>query len=139
MSKLLEDKLTYKIRGCVYNVSNKYGKGLKEKIYEKILAEEFDKIGLKYEKQKRINIYSLETGKNIGVYVPDFVIEGKIVLELKATAFTTRQDIEQQRSYLRVSIYEIALLINFSTPKLEIHRSIFTNDRKPFIAKIVNP
>ena len=136
---LLEEELTHKIRRCIYNVSNNYGKGLKEKIYEKVLAEEFDKAGIEYKRQKRINIYSLETGKYIGVYVPDFLIAGKVILELKATPFTTRQDINQQRSYLRVSIYEVALLVNFSTPKLEIHRSIYTNDRKPFVAKIIHP
>ncbi len=139
MNKLLEEELTYKIRGCIFNVSNKYGRGLKEKIYQKVLAEELLKAGIKFVEQKRINIYSLETGKHIGVYIPDFVINDKIIIEIKATAFTTRQDIEQQRSYLRVSIYEIAYLVNFSTPKLEIHRSIFTNDRKPFISKILNP
>jgi len=40
---LLEKELTYKIRGCIFNVSNKYGKGLKEKIYEKALAKNLRK------------------------------------------------------------------------------------------------
>lgn len=136
MSDLLEGDLTYLIRKCIYNVANNYGKGLKEKIYEKLLAEELDKAGLKHERQKRINIHSLESGKNIGVYIPDMVIEDKVILEIKATVFTIKQDLEQQRSYLRVSAYEIALLVNFSTPKLEIHRSIYTNDRKPFFSRI---
>jgi GxxExxY protein len=74
---LLEEGLCFKIRGCFYNVANKYGQGLKEKIHEKVLAEEFDKAGIKYERQKRINIYSLETGKHLGVYVPDIVAEEK--------------------------------------------------------------
>lgn len=136
MADLLEKKLSYKIQGCIYGVANKYGKGLKEKIYENALAEEFNKAGIKYQKQKRINIYSMETGKIIGVYVPDFIVENKIIIELKAKNMLTRQDLEQQRSYLRISIYEIAYLINFSTPKLYIKRSIFTNDRKDFIAKL---
>jgi len=46
------------------------------------------------------------------------------------------QDIEQQRSYLRISEFEIGLLINFCAPNLEIKRFIFTNDRKPFLEKL---
>lgn len=136
MTELLEKELSYQIQKCVFNVSNKYGKGLKESIYQKVLAEELEKAGLHFEQQKRIDIFSFETGKKIGVYVPDFVIEDKIILEIKASTFTTRQDTEQQRSYLRVSSYEIGYLVNFSTDKLFIKRSIYTNDRKSFAASI---
>ena len=136
--KLLEAELSYKIQGTVYNVVNKYGKGLKEKIYQKALAEEFTKEGLSFEQQKRINIFSLDTGKVLGVYVPDLVIENKVIMEIKSSNFTTRQDVEQQRSYLRTSFYEIGYLVNFGTSELDIRRSIYTNDRKPFIVKMTN-
>jgi len=66
------------------------------------------------------------------------VLEGKIIVEIKASSFTRREDIDQQRSYLRASIYEIAYLVNFNTPKLEIIRSVYTNDRKPFITQLNN-
>ena len=134
----LERDLSYKIRGAIFNVSNKYGSGFKEQIYQKPLAEEFTRQKISFEQQKRINIYSLDTGKSLGVYVPDFVIDSKIILEIKASNFTTQQDINQQRSYLKASIYEIAYLTNFNTGKLEIYRSIFTNNRKPFVAMIQN-
>ena len=133
-SKILEADLCYRVVGTIYNVANKYGKGLKEQIYQKALAEELTTQDLKFEQHKRINIYSLETGKHLGVYVPDFLIENKIVIEIKSSDFTTKRDIEQQRSYLRASTYEIGYLVNFGTRKLDIRRSIYTNDRKPFIA-----
>lgn len=136
MAEILEKELSYTIVGCVYSTANKYGRGLKEKIYQKLLSDEFKKAGLKFSSQKRINIYSFDTGEQVGVYIPDFLVEEKILVEIKASTFTTRQDIEQQRSYLRISAYEIAYLINFCTEKLYIERSIYTNDRKPFIAKI---
>jgi GxxExxY protein len=63
---LLYPNLSYKIRGAIMSVSNKYGKGLKEGIYQKALAEEFDKLGIKYEQQKRITIYSVESGEPLG-------------------------------------------------------------------------
>jgi GxxExxY protein len=136
-TNILEKELSYKIQGCIFNVSNKYGKGLKESIYQKVLAEELEKQGLKFEGQKRINIYSFDTGKKLGTYIPDFLIENKVIVEIKASSFTMKQDVEQQRSYLRISEYEIGYLVNFCTPKLEIRRSIFTNDKKPFLAKII--
>lgn len=135
-NKILEKNLCYNIQGCVFNVSSKYGKGLKENIYQKALAEEFAKKGINFEEQKRINIHSFDTGKKLGTYVPDFLVENKVVIEIKASNFTAKQDVEQQRSYLRISEYEIGYLINFCTPKLEIKRSIFTNDRKPFLRLI---
>lgn len=135
---LLEPDLSYKIQGAIYNVANKYGNGLKEQIYQKALAEEFTKQKILFEQQKRINIYSLDTGKSLGVYIPDFVINNKIILEIKASNFTTRQDINQQISYLKTSTYEIGYLVNFNTPELYMRRSIFTNNRKPFISLIQN-
>ena len=132
----LERDLSYKLRGAIYEVANKYGTGLKEQIYQKALAEEFIKQNIPFEQQKRINIYSIDTGKSLGVYVPDFLIANKVILEIKASNFTTHQDVAQQRSYLRASAYEIGYLVNFNSKKLEIRRSIFTNNRKPFIVLI---
>jgi GxxExxY protein len=139
MTELLEKDLSFRIQKCIYAVANKYGKGFKESIFQKALAEEFAKEGLKFEEQKRIKIYSLETGKVLGHYVPDFVVEDKIIAEIKASTFTINQDVEQQRSYLRISEYEVAYLVNFNTEKLFIKRSIYTNDRKPFIVKLKKP
>jgi GxxExxY protein len=133
---LLEPELSYKIQGCLFEVVNKYGRGLKEQIYQKALEEELQIQKLNFESQKRINIYSVDTGKKLGTYIPDLVIENKIIVELKASTFTTQADIAQQRSYLRASAYEIGYLVNFGTAKLEIKRSIYTNDNKPFITKL---
>jgi len=130
---LLEKDLSYIIQGCIYNVSNKYGKGLKENIYQNVLKEEFLAKGLKFESQKRIDIYSFDTGKKLGTYIPDFVIEDKIILEIKASYITIAQDIEQQLSYLRISEYEIGYLVNFCSEELYIKRFIFTNNRKSFL------
>ena len=104
---ILEKDLSYKVVGAIYSVVKKYGSGFKEQIYLKALAEELEKLGLWAKQQQRINIYSLDTGKVLGTYVPDFIIEDKIILEIKATGFTIRQNIDQQRSYLKASKYEI--------------------------------
>lgn len=132
----LYPELSYKIQGCIFNVANKYGKGLKENIYQKALVEEFQIAELQFNEQKRIDIYSINTAKKLGTYVPDFIVEDKIIIELKASNFTTRNDIEQQKSYLTASNYEVAYLINFNTPQLDMKRLIYSNGRKSFISKI---
>jgi len=134
---LLYPELSYQVRGAIMEVANKYGKGLKEIIYQKALAEEFTKLGIKFLQQPRIAIHSFDTGQLLGTYIPDFVVEDKIVLEIKATDFTIQRFVEQQLSYLRASKYELGFLANFSSEKLFIKRSIYTNDRKP--AFRVNP
>lgn len=135
---LLYPELSYKLQGIFFNVVNKYGNILKEKIYQKALAEMFKKASVPFVEQKRINIYSIDSGKILGTYVPDFIIDDKIILEIKASAMIIQQDIRQQQSYLKASIYEVAYLVNFGTQKLFIKRSIFTNNRKPFIILLKN-
>ena len=90
--ELIYADLTYKIRGAIFNVSNKYGKGLKEQIYQGALAEEFTKSGIKFEEQKRITIYSLGTGKPLGFYTPDFLVENAVIVEIKSTDYTNDQN-----------------------------------------------
>lgn len=134
--KLLEEGLSYKVRGCFYNVANKYGKGLKEIIYQKALEEEFEKAKIDFASQQRIDIFSFETGKKLGTYIPDFIVCDKIIVEIKATDFARIGDINQQKSYLKASKHEIGYLVNFNTPELEIKRTICTNDRKSFLKKL---
>lgn len=132
---LLYPELSYKVQGAIFEVANKYGSGFKEGIYQKALAEELTSAGIPFEDQKRIKIFSLDSGKVLGTYVPDFIVDDKIIIEIKAAGFSTIQDVKQLQSYLRASTYEIAYLVNFGTPKLFIRRSIYTNNRKPFITK----
>lgn len=130
---LLYPELGYQIQGAIFAVANKYGKGLKESIYQKALVEEFIKRGMAFEEQKRIKIHSLDTGKVLGTYIPDFVMENKVILEIKATEFSTAENLHQQQSYLKASQYEVAYLVNFGTRKLFMKRSVYSNSRKPFI------
>ncbi len=94
-TELLYKDLTYRIRGVIMEVSNKYGKGFKELIYQNALAEQFDLMEIKYEREKRVSVYSVESGKVLGYYTPDFIVEEKVIVELKATEFTSQQNQEQ--------------------------------------------
>ena len=65
---LLHADLTFNIRGAIFEVANKYGKGFKEIIYQAALVEEFTKRNIPFEEQKRITVYSIDTGKPLGYY-----------------------------------------------------------------------
>ena len=132
MGKLLHGELTYKLRGLFFDIRNTYGPGQKENIYGNLLTEALKENKIPFAKEKLINIYT-PNKKVAGTYKPDFVIDNKIIVEIKSSSYTIRVDEKQLYYYLRNSNYEIGLLVNFSTPKLYIKRIIYTNDKKPFL------
>ncbi len=127
---LLYKELSYQIRGAAIEVKKNYGLGHKEVLYQRAFAEELNLRGIGYEREKRIGIYSPKTGKVIGSYQPDFIVEDKIVVELKAMAQMPGRMKDQLYSYLRNSAYELGFLVNFSSEGVDIKRVIYTNDRK---------
>jgi len=128
----LHHDLTYRLRGIFFQIRNTYGPGQKENIYSNLLVEALKENKIPFEKEKFINIYT-PNGKLAGTYKPDFIIDDKIITEIKSSRLTTRIDEKQLYYYLRNSKYEVGFLVNFSTPKLYIRRVIYTNDRKPFL------
>jgi len=136
MSKLLHNELTYKLQGLFFEIRNTYGPGQKENIYNNLLAEALKENKIPFEREKFINIYT-PNGKVAGTYKPDFVIDDKVIIEIKSSRYTTRIDEKQLYYYLRNSKYEIGLLVNFSTANLYVKRIIYTNDKKPFLQKSV--
>jgi len=132
----LYKELSYKLLGCFFDIRNNYGPGQKESIYANLIAEWLTINKLSFEKEKAIKIYSMESGKVVGTYKPDLLIDNKILIELKSSRFTTKQDEKQLYFYLRNSKYEIGYLVNFSTPKLYVKRIIYTNNKKPFLSSV---
>lgn len=127
---LLHKELSYEIRGAAIEVKKNYGLGHKEVLYQRALAEELSLRGIKYEREKQIKIYSPKTKRLIGSYQPDFIVEDKIIIELKALEQMPRRMIDQLYSYLRNSKYELGFLINFRSSGVNIKRVIYTNDKK---------
>jgi len=131
---LLEENLCYKVRGVFIEVSRKYGYLYKEQVYHNACAEIFTRENISSVSQPRIKILSHDTGKQLSVYIPDFLINNKIIIELKALKFLPKIVINQLEQYLKASPYEIGFLVNFARPKVEIIRRIYTNDRKPWLS-----
>lgn len=127
--------LGYEILGAVYEVRNTYGSGQKELVYQNALAEELEARGIPFKREEQIKILSPKTGKVMGTYRLDFVIDEKVILEVKVMKFTPTKIEQQLYSYLRSTPYEVGYLANFGSTKLYIKRVILTNDRKPFIKR----
>ena len=126
--KLLYKELTYKIRGAMFDVKKSVGTGHKESVYHKALEIEFKKRGLVFESEKRIDVE--HCGEKIGTYQPDFVIEDKVLIELKAVPKIGRQQLNQTWTYLKGSKYKLALLANYSPAELEIKRMVYDTARE---------
>ncbi len=121
---LLYEEESYKIRGAYFNVYNILGGGIKEAIIERALIRELNSLGLPTKKE---NISIFYKSEKIGVYIPDIIIDDKIIVEIKSKPFITKEDEKQFWGYLKGSKYKLGFLINFGPRQLTIKRLIYTN------------
>ena len=114
------DPLTEAVIGCVFHVANGLGVGFLEKVYENALAHALRKVGL--EVQQLVHVAVHFEGQNVGDYIGDIVVEGRLLLELKACATLEPAHTAQGLNYLKATGIPTCLLINFGTPKPQIKR-----------------
>lgn len=120
-------ELTYKVRGAIFQVRKTLGSGHKETIYQKALVEEFKKECIQFEKEKSLDVKYLD--KLIGNYRPDFIVEGKVIVEIKAVSFMPKSFESQLIHYLKTTGYKVGLLVNFGGNKLFIKRLVWTGEK----------
>lgn len=120
---LLYENESYKIRGACFKVYNSLGGGIKEKIIERALVYELKSQKINISNQSRIDIFY--NNEKIGVYIPDIIVEDKIIIELKSKPFITKEDEKQFWGYPKGSKYQLGFLINFGSQKLIIKRFIY--------------
>jgi len=116
------NEITEKIIGCVYTVSNTLGCGFLEKVYENALVHELRRSGLKVEQQVPIKIYYDDIVA--GDYVADILVEGEVLVELKAVQGLEDVLVAQCLNYLNGTGLHVCLLINFGVPRVEIRRIV---------------
>lgn len=116
--------LTYNFIGALYEVHNDLGPVHKENIYHKAIAIELTNRKIKFEEEKSLPVKY--KGKKVGIYKPDFIIENKVVLELKAVPVITKTMFDQIYYYIKGTDYKLVLLANFGTAKLTIKRRIYS-------------
>lgn len=119
-SKLLFPELSYQIVGLLFDVHKKLGGGYQEKHYQRAIEKLLQRDKIKYSKELKADL-SFE-GDNIGKFFLDFLIENKVVLELKTVPRLLPEHFRQVRSYLKVNNLELGILANFRGEKLVFKR-----------------
>ena len=122
MTKILFKELSYKIIGAAMEVHRMLGSGFLEAVYEAALAHEFTLRGIPFERQ--IELPVRYKGKLVGHYVADFVVNGQIILELKAVSALTKAHEAQAHNYLAATGLRLAILLNFGAESLQQKRIV---------------
>jgi len=122
--QFLYSELSYKVRGCFFTVYNTLGFGHKESVYQRALEEEFKNQKVPFERQKHLPI--LYNSKKVAEYIPDFVIDEKIIVEIKALEYLPQKLVVQLVYYLKGTNYKLGFLVNFGSTKLEIIRRVWS-------------
>ena len=122
MTKILFKELSYKIIGVAMEVHRILGPGFLEAVYEAALAHELTLRGIPFERQKGLPVYY--KGQLVGHYVADFVVDGQIILELKAVSALTKAHEAQAHNYLAATGLRLAILLNFGADSLEQKRIV---------------
>jgi GxxExxY protein len=117
-------EITEKIIKAFFKVYNTLGYGFLEKVYENALFIELVSMGLHCEPQKPIKVYY--NGKIVGKYFADMVVNGCVIIEMKAAETLCEEHEFQLINYLKATDIEIGLLLNFGK-KLEFKRKVFSN------------
>ncbi len=112
-----KDELTYKIIGCAMKVHNSLGPGFQEVIYQRCLAIELGRAGLEFMREQEHTIYY--EGIEVGTRRADFVIENKIVVEIKAVVNLEDVHLAQAKNYVVAYDFPNGLLINFGSQSLQ--------------------
>ena len=108
--------------GCAFSVLNTPGVGFLEKVYENALTQELRDAGLAVEQQRSIKVHY--HGAVAGEYSTDLLVEGVLLVELKAVR--ALDDVHRMRftNYLKATGLPLCLLLNFGKPRLEIKRVV---------------
>jgi GxxExxY protein len=114
-------ELCSRVRQIAYDIHTYHGHGHLEKVYENALAHRLAKAGLNVKQQQPITVYD-EDGTVIGDYLADLLVEGWLILELKAVNALAPEHVAQILGYLKSSRLRHGLLINFGSYRFEIKK-----------------
>jgi GxxExxY protein len=119
-TSLRDSEITQQIIAAAIHVHRQLGPGFLESVYEEALAVEFALSGIQFVRQYPVPIFYRD--HQIGEHRLDFLVEGKIVVELKAVSKLEDIHFAIGRSYLKATSLEDGLLFNFATTPLTIKR-----------------
>lgn len=114
--KLIYPKLSYKIVGILFKVHSTLGGRYQEKYYQRAVGVALREEGVQFEKEIMVDLTFGKT--KIGKYMLDFLVEGKIILELKTKPEFDKEDFRQIMAYLKARNLRLGILANFRGEKL---------------------
>jgi GxxExxY protein len=124
----LYKELSYKAIGCFYAVYNELGPAHKEHVYHEALKIAFETSDIAYQDCPRLGI--LYQGKEVGIYQPDFILDNKVIVEIKSVLNMPKVFEKQLFYYLRGTEYKLGYLVNFGNEKIDIRRRVYDSARK---------
>lgn len=126
MDKVIYKELSYKINGLLFKVHNDLGRHKNEKQYADYFEYLLESNGYKYKREYRLD--PSFAGEKEGRNICDFIVEDKIVVELKTVRFITQEDYFQVKRYLSCSGLQLGILVNFRqkylTPKRVLNNEL---------------
>lgn len=117
-------ELTEQIIQMFYKVYNTLGHGFLEKVYENAMFHELTSMGFDVRRQHPINVFY--DGVQVGNYYADLIVDGLVILELKAVEIICDEHEYQLINYLKATDMEVGLLLNFGK-KPQFKRKVFSN------------
>ena len=126
MAELLYSDITKRIIGASFEVHSFLGNGFQEVIYQRALGWEMREVELEFQREIEQQIYYKDLQQPIGTRRADFVVEEKVLVELKALSKLEDVHLAQALNYLKAYRLEVGLLINFGSKSLEFKRLILT-------------
>ena len=120
---MTENELAKLAVNICFNIHKEYGPGSFESVYEGIFVYEWEKLAITFNRQQGIKV--IHHGVDMGIgFVPDLILENKLILELKSVETLPDVHYKQLLTYLRLTNIKLGLLINFNVPLIKdrIHR-----------------
>ena len=119
---IVEKDLSFQIMKAAFEVHNELGPGFLESIYEEAMTLQLRSDGYTVETQVKVPVFYM--GQKIGEHILDQVVDGKVILELKAVAQIVPIHEQQALSYLKATGLPLAIVINFGTPRVTYSRVV---------------
>jgi len=125
------------VRQTAYDIHIYHGHGHLEKVYENALSHRLRKRGFAVSQQASLKVYD-EDGTVLGEYFPDLIVDGRLIVELKAVRQILDEHVAQTLGYLKSFRIEHGLLINFGSPRFQIKKYILTHQCGNNFTNLVN-
>ena len=116
------------VRQTAYDIHVNHSNGHLEKVYENALANRLRKAGFDVKQQHPLKVHD-EDGTIIGEYFADLLIDGRLIVELKAAKTIADEHVAQTLGYLKASRIEHGLLINFGSYRFEIRKYVVSQGK----------